>query len=139
MIRPRADHDAMRGKRTAAKDIDDYIAGFPADVQRVLRQMRATIRKAVPGAVETIKYQIPTFTLGGRNVVHFAAFQEHVGLYPAPRGAEEFKAVLSAYEGGKGTVRFPLGEPLPVALITRMAKFLVKRDRARAAAKVRKK
>lgn len=114
--------------RKAARDIDEYIAGFPKDVQKILQKIRTTIRKAAPGAEEAIRYQIPTFTLNG-NLIHFAAFKNHIGLYPAPRGAQEFKSVLSRYEGGKGTVRFPLDEPIPFALITRIVKFRVKANR----------
>lgn len=103
-------------------------------MQKILRKIRMTIRKAAPGAEETISYQIPTFTLHG-NLIHFAAFKNHIGMYPAPRGAREFKSELSRYEGGKGTVRFPLDEPIPFALITRIVKFRVKENLKRAKAK----
>jgi len=109
--------------RTAPKDIDDYIAGFPPAVRKKLEQIRATIQKAVPDADEAISYQIPTFRLNGKNLIHFAAFQQHIGLYPAPRGDEAFREELSKYEGGKGTVQFPLDKPIPVALIRRIVKF----------------
>jgi uncharacterized protein YdhG (YjbR/CyaY superfamily) len=115
--------------RTAARDIDEYIAGFPADVQRVLEQVRATIRKAAPRAEEAIKYQIPTFVLDGRNLIHFAAYARHIGVYPAPRGSEAFREELAAYAGGKGTVRFPLEEKLPVDLIRRIVKFRMEENR----------
>jgi uncharacterized protein YdhG (YjbR/CyaY superfamily) len=124
----------MKTSRTAPKDMDAYIAGFPADVQKILKKIRMTIRKAAPGAKEAITYQIPTFTLNG-NLIHFAAFKKHIGLYPAPRGSEAFKKALSAYEGGKGTVRFPLDEPIPLGLISRIVKFRVKENRERAEAK----
>jgi uncharacterized protein YdhG (YjbR/CyaY superfamily) len=127
----------MRTKQAAPEDIDEYIAGFPKDVQAILEKIRMTIRKAAPEAEETISYQIPTFTLHG-NLVHFAAFKNHVGLYPAPRGHETFKDELSAYEGGKGTVRFPLDKPIPFALITRIVKFRVKKNLERAKAKGKK-
>ena len=91
----------MRTKETAAKDIDEYIADFPSDIQKILEKIRRTIRKAAPDAKEAIKYQIPTFVLNG-NLVHFAAFKNHIGLYPTPNGIEEFKDELSAYESGKG-------------------------------------
>lgn len=112
-------------KTAPAKDIDDYIAGFPKNVQKLLEQVRKTIRKAAPDAEEAIKYQIPTFTLNGTNLVHFAAFKEHIGFYPAPRAIEEFKDELADYEGAKGTVRFPLDKPIPHDLIARMVKFRV--------------
>jgi uncharacterized protein YdhG (YjbR/CyaY superfamily) len=111
-----------------ARTIDEYIAGFPSDVQKLLEKIRTTIHKAAPDAEEAIKYQIPTFVLNG-NLVHFAAFKNHIGFYPAPRAIEEFKEEFAAYEGAKGTVRFPLDEPLPVELITRMVKFRVEQQR----------
>lgn len=112
-------------QNTLAKNIDEYIASFPADVRKKLEEMRATIKKAAPEAEETISYAIPTFKLKG-NLVHFAAFKNHIGFYPAPKGIEAFKKELSAYEGGKGTVQFPLDKPLPLALISKIVKFRVK-------------
>lgn len=128
----------MPAKRKPPATIDEYIAGFPEDVQTVLEKIRATIRKAAPSAQEKISYQIPTFTLHG-NLIHFAAFKKHVGLYPAPRGAEEFKQELTAYAGGKGTVQFPLDKRLPLGLISRIVKYRVKQNLARAATKHQKK
>lgn len=122
----------MATMRGAPRDIDEYIAGFPNDVQAILQKVRATIRKAAPDAEEAIRYQIPTFTLNG-NLIHFAAFKTHIGLYPAPRAIEAFKDELSAYAGGKGTVRFPLDEPIPLGLIGRIVKFRVKESLERAA------
>lgn len=127
----------MRAKLTALKDIDEYIAGFPNDVQQILEKIRMTIRKAAPDAEETIKYQMPTFTLNG-NLVHFAAFKKHIGFYPAPRGIEMFKAELSVYEGAKSTVRFPLDKPIPFDLISKIVKFRVKKNLERAGAKGKK-
>jgi uncharacterized protein YdhG (YjbR/CyaY superfamily) len=124
----------MRTKATTPKDIDEYIARFPRDVQERLEQIRKTVKKAAPDAKEAITYQIPTFTLHG-NLVHFAAFKEHIGFYPAPRGNEQFRQELSAYEGGKGTVRFPLDKPIPFDLISKMVKFRVEEDVKRAEAK----
>jgi uncharacterized protein YdhG (YjbR/CyaY superfamily) len=98
-----------------------------------------TVRKAVPDAEEKISYQIPTFTLKGKYLVYFAAYKNHIGLYPAPRGVEKFKKELSAYEGGKGTVRFPLDKPIPFGLIERIVKFRVKENQERAKAKAKKK
>jgi uncharacterized protein YdhG (YjbR/CyaY superfamily) len=128
--------DTMRTNQTAPKSIDEYIAGFPAYVQSILEEIRMTIRKAAPGAQETIKYRMPTFTLEG-NLVHFAAFKGHIGLYPAPTGVEEFKDELSRYEGGKGSVRFPLDEPIPFDLIGRIVMFRVKENLERAKARKR--
>ena len=116
-------------RRATPENVDSYIAGFPAAVQKILQRMRATIKKAAPDAEETISYQIPAFTLRGRYLVYFAGFKNHVSLYPAPRGVERFKKELSAYEGGKGTVRFPLDEPVPFGLIGRIVKFKVKENR----------
>jgi uncharacterized protein YdhG (YjbR/CyaY superfamily) len=124
----------MKRSRTAPQDIDQYIAGFPPAVRAKLTRLRAAIRKAAPQAKEAIKYQMPTFTQHG-NLVHFAAYQHHIGFYPAPRAIERFKEELSAYEGSKGTVRFPLDKPVPVGLIGRIVKFRVQQDRERAAAR----
>jgi uncharacterized protein YdhG (YjbR/CyaY superfamily) len=118
---------AMTMKGTQAENIDEYIAGFPKNVQKMLNEMRATIRKAAPEAGEAIKYAIPTFTLKG-NLVHFAAFKNHIGFYPAPRAIEAFKKELSAYDGSKGAIQFPLDKPLPLALITRIVKYRVKQS-----------
>ena len=108
------------------KDIDEYIAEFPIDVQKVLQKIRLTIRNAAPDATEAISYQIPTFRLSGKNVIHFAAFKTHIGLYPAPRGVAEFDEELANYKGGKGTVQFPLDKPIPYELITRIMKFRIR-------------
>lgn len=127
----------MKPNQAPAKDIDEYIAGFPEDVQEILEKIRRTIRDAAPDAAETIKYLIPTFTLKG-NLVHFAAFKKHIGFYPAPRAIEAFKDELSVYEGAKGTVRFPLDEPIPFDLIHRIVKFRAKENLERAEAKGKK-
>src|SRR5690606_5500142 len=114
--------------------IDEYIMGFPAPVQEVLQELRAVIQKAAPDARETINYQIPTFVLHG-NLVHFAAFKHHIGFYPTPSGIEAFEAELSAYEGAKGSVKFPIEKPLPFDLISRIVAYRVKENLARAQAK----
>ena len=128
----------MKTKQTKPTTIDKYIAGFPLDVQEILQKIRVTIRKAAPQAEETIKYQMPTFTLHG-NLVHFAAFKNHIGFYPVPTGIEAFKRELAAYEGGKGSVQFPLDKPIPYSLISKIVKFRVKENLAKAAAKGKKK
>jgi uncharacterized protein YdhG (YjbR/CyaY superfamily) len=127
----------MKARRKAARDIDEYIAAFPDDVQKRLQKLRATIRKAAPDAEEAIKYQIPTFLLNG-NLVHFAAFTHHIGFYPAPRGKDAFKEALAGYDGGKGTVQFPLDRPIPSALITKIVKFRVEENMQKAPAKRKK-
>lgn len=106
--------------------IDEYIATFPKDVQRILEEVRHTIHKAAPGVAEKISYQMPTFTLNGRYLVYFAAWKHHVGFYALPSGHAAFKKELAPYKGAKGSVRFPLDEPMPLALIGRMVKFRVK-------------
>ena len=125
----------MKSKSRIAKNIDEYIAAFPGEVQEILEQIRVTIKRAAPGVEEKISYQIPTFTLKGDYLIYFAAYKKHVGLYPAPRGSEEFRKELSAYEGGKGTVRFPLDRPIPFGLIRRIVKFRIKQNLERARGK----
>jgi len=110
--------------QTVAKDIDQYISGFPPEVQAILNQVRATIHQAAPEAKETIKYAIPTFELQG-NLVHFAAFQKHLGFYPVPSGMAAFEQELAAYKQGKGSVQFPLNQAMPLDLITRIVQFRV--------------
>jgi len=117
----------MNPSQAAPRDIDEYIAGFPENVRELLQKLRMTIREAAPDAEEAIKYRMPTFTLNG-NLVHFAAFKKHIGFYPAPRGIEEFKDELSAYKGAKGSVQFPLGEPIPFELVSRIVKFRVRNN-----------
>jgi len=129
----------MRTKQTAPKNIDEYIAGFPNDVQEILEKIRMTIRKAAPDAEETISYQIPTFTLKGKYLVYFAAYKKHIGFYPAPTGIEKFKNELSIYGSAKGTLKFPLDKPIPFGLISKIVKFRVKENLARAEAKGKKK
>jgi len=127
----------MSALRIAYKDVDAYIAAYPKPVQRMLQQVRRTIRKAAPEAKETISYRIPAYMLNGP-LIYFAAFDDHFSLYPAPRGAAEFKKELAGYKGGKGTVQFPLDKPLPLGLITRIVKFRMKENMARAAGKGKK-
>jgi uncharacterized protein YdhG (YjbR/CyaY superfamily) len=115
--------------------IDDYISGFPEETRAVLEQIRAVIKKTVPNSQETLSYGIPTFKLNGSYVIYFAGFKYHVSLYPAPRENEAFKKEFSAYKGGKGTVQFPLGRPLPLGLITRIVKFGLKENLKRTAGK----
>jgi uncharacterized protein YdhG (YjbR/CyaY superfamily) len=111
-------------KSQHANDIDTYIASFPPAVQELLNAMRDTIRKAAPQAEETIKYAIPTFTLNG-NLVHFAAFKNHIGFYPAPSGIEAFEKEVAPYFAGKGSLNFPFDKPLPLSLVKKIVKFRV--------------
>jgi uncharacterized protein YdhG (YjbR/CyaY superfamily) len=120
------------------KNIDEYIAVFPEDVQAILQRIRATIREEAPGAVEAISYQMPTFKLNG-NLVHFAAFKEHIGFYPTPSGTEKFQEELTPYKGGKGSIRFPLDRPIPYNLIREIVRFRVQENLAKATAKGKKK
>lgn len=112
------------------KTIDEYIAMFPEDVQRILNELRQTIKEAAPEAQETINYQMPTFTLNG-NLVHFAAFQNHIGFYPTPSGIEAFKNELSLYKGAKGSVQFPIDQPLPLSLIRKIVEYRVQENLTR--------
>lgn len=108
-------------------DIDNYIKKFPSDVQVLLNKMRMSIRKAAPEAEETMKYGIPTFVLNG-NLVHFGGFKKHIGFYPAPSGIKKFKKELSIYKNSKGAVHFPLGEPIPFDLVTKIVEFRAKEN-----------
>jgi uncharacterized protein YdhG (YjbR/CyaY superfamily) len=124
----------MADMKASSKSIDSYIAGFPQDIQIKLNKVRVTIQEAAPEAEETINYGIPTFTLKG-NLVHFAAFKNHIGFYPAPSGIEKFKKELSVYKGAKGSVQFPLDQPIPLDLICQIVKFRVKENLERAETK----
>jgi uncharacterized protein YdhG (YjbR/CyaY superfamily) len=128
----------MGTDQTAPKTIDEYIAGFPPEVQEILEKVRTAIREAAPGAEETISYQVPTFTLKG-NLVHFAAWNKHIGFYPTSTGTEKFRNELSVYDGAKGSVRFPLDKPIPFDLIGEIVKFRVEENLERAALKGKKK
>lgn len=111
-------------KKNIPADIDQYIAGFPEEIQKILRKLRSTIKKAAPFAAEAIKYGIPTFVLNG-NLVHFAANKNHTGFYPAPSGIKKFKDSLFSYHTSKGAIQFPFDQPLPYSLISQIVKFRV--------------
>ena len=113
--------------RIKYNNVDAYIADFPEDIQKLLEQVRATIRKSAPEAEETISYAIPTFKLNG-NLVHFAGFRNHIGFYPTASGIEAFKKELSAFRSAKGSVQFPIDKSIPVDLISRIVKFRVKEN-----------
>jgi len=119
-------------------EIDIYISSFPKEIQILLEQVRKTIRQAAPEATETIKYAMPTFVLNG-NLVHFAAFKNHIGFYPVPSGIEAFKKELSIYKQGKGSVQFPLDQPIPVELIAKIVKFRVTENQRKVNLKTAKK
>ncbi|MFT8322742.1 MAG: DUF1801 domain-containing protein [Bacillus sp. (in: firmicutes)] len=125
-------------KKTKFESIDEYIVTFSPDVQDILNRLRRVIKEAVPEAEEKISYQMPTFVWHG-NLVHFAAYNKHIGFYPTPNGISAFQQELSAYKGGKGSVQFPLEEPLPYELITKIVKFRVEENRKKAEAKLKKK
>jgi uncharacterized protein YdhG (YjbR/CyaY superfamily) len=116
--------------RPTAKTIDEYIAGFPPGTRTLLQQVRAVCREEAPDAIETISYAIPTFDLAGRHLCHFAAFKSHLSFFPTGQGADAFADELKAYKGGRGTVQFPFGEPLPEDLIRRMVRYRVERVEA---------
>ena len=117
----------VAASRHAFKTIDEYINTFPEGVQRILNELWQTIKEAAPEAEETINYQMPTFTLNG-NLVHFAAFKNHIGFYPTPRGIEAFEKELSRYKGAKGSVQIPIHEPLRLPLIRRIVEYRVKEN-----------
>ncbi|MFE7802143.1 iron chaperone [Nocardia sp. NPDC057440] len=108
-------------------NIDAYIKSFPEDVAAVLTEIRRTITGVLPDATEAIAYDIPTFQRNGHNVVHFAGWKKHVSLYPIPDGDAAFELEIAPYRAGKGTVKFPLGEPIPYDLVARIAAMLAER------------
>lgn len=113
----------MEGKITY-ESIDDYISKFPPEIQEILSTIRKVIKEAAPDAKEKISYQMPTFELHG-NLVHFAAFKNHIGFYPTPNGIDAFKEELSVYKGAKGSIQFPLNQPMPYELISKIVKYRV--------------
>ena len=128
----------MDSQKRAFNSIDEYIATFPPDMRARLEAMRAAIRAAAPDAVERISYQMPTFAQDG-NLVHFAALKDGIGFYPTSSGIVAFQDELARYNGSKGAVRFPNGEPLPLELITRIVRHRVAENLTRAAARAQAK
>jgi len=120
--------------KTNFQAIDEYIATFPKETQKILNEIRETIKTAAPDAEEKISYQMPTFYLNG-NLIHFAAFKNHIGIYPTPSGTEAFKRELSKYQGAKGSVRLPIDEPMPLKLIAKIVKFRVAENTKKVKAK----
>jgi len=127
----------MKSDANVPNSIDEYIANFPKEVQKKLKELRTVIKAAAPEAEEKISYQMPTFALKG-NLVHFAAYRNHIGFYPTPSGIDQFKDELSAYKGSKGSVQFPIDQPIPLGLISRIVKLRVKENMEKAAAKGKK-
>jgi uncharacterized protein YdhG (YjbR/CyaY superfamily) len=121
-------------KSETCKDIDEYINSQPTEIKEILIEMRTTIRNCAPKAEEKISYQMPTFYLHG-NLVHFAAYKNHVGFYPGPSGLKEFPVEVAMYKNTKGAVQFPYSKPLPLNLIKKIVRFRVKENMARFAAK----
>jgi uncharacterized protein YdhG (YjbR/CyaY superfamily) len=128
----------MDSKKTTFNTIDEYIAAFAPETQKLLKEVRTVIKKAAPEAEEKISYQMPTFFLKG-NLVHFAAHKNHIGFYPAPSGIQAFESELSKYESSKGAVQFPMDKPLPLKLIGKIVKFRVAENLKKAEAKSRRK
>ena len=117
----------MKPNTPVVQNVDEYIASFPKDIQKLLKQLRTTIRKAAPQTEETISYQMPAYNLYGK-VVYFAAYEKHIGFYPMPSAIENFKKELAGYKTSKGTVQFPLDKPLPLVLIAKITAFRVKEN-----------
>ena len=115
----------MKAREKRFETIDEYIAAFPRNVQDILEELRRVIRESAPESEETISYGIPTFDLNGRHLVHFAAYKNHIGFYPTSSGITHFKKELSRYELSRGTVRFPINEPIPFDLIRKIVKYRV--------------
>jgi len=109
-------------------NVDDYIAGFPEKTREILQQVRQTIKKTAPQSGEKISYGIPTFIMNDTYLIYFAGYKKHISTYPAPRSSKEFKKELSQYQGGKGTVQFPLDKPIPFELIRRITKFRLREN-----------
>jgi uncharacterized protein YdhG (YjbR/CyaY superfamily) len=120
-----------RGMAQHFNSVDEYIAQFPGDVQDILQEVRRRCHAAVPGSGEMISYGIPTVTLGGKYVVYFAGWAHHISVYPVPSGDDTFQAEIAPFRAAKGTLKFPLGKPLPYGLIERTAAFLLAERRGR--------
>jgi len=108
-----------------AKTVDEYISKYPSEIQELLNQMRNTIREAAPGANESISYGMPAYKLNKKLLVYFAAFKNHIGFYATPSGHSKFSKELAKYKQGKGSVQFPISEPLPIELIKQITLFRV--------------
>ena len=127
----------MEENKITAKSIDEYISNFPPEIQELLKMLRKVIKDSAPDATETISYQMPTFVLHG-NLVHFAAYKNHIGFYPTPNGINAFKQELSGYKTSKGAVQFPIGKSIPYGLISKIVKFRVSENKSKAEGKIKK-
>ena len=119
----------MKSTKARFQSMDEYIATFPEETQKILGELRATIKAAVPEAGETISYGIPTFTLNGKYLIYFAGWKKHISIYPIPIGTEAFNKQVSQYVEGKGTLKFPMDKPLPLKLITKIVRLRVNENR----------
>lgn len=128
----------MEENQVNCESIDEYILKFSPEVQTILESLRKVIKESAPGAEEKMSYQMPTFALHG-NLVHFAAYKNHIGFYPTPSGIDTFREELAEYKGAKGSVKFPIGEPLPNELISKIVKFRFAENIKRAEEKTKKK
>ena len=128
----------MKENKTTYQSIDEYILQFSPEIQEILKMLRKVIKEAAPDAEEKISWQMPTFTLHG-NLVHFAAYKNHIGFYPAPSGIDAFKDELSEYKGAKGSIQFPFKKPMPYELISKIVKFRVAENIKNAEDKLKKK
>ena len=129
----------MDTNQTDPSNIDEYIVTFPKDVQVILEKIRATIKAAVPDAEEIISYNMPTFTLNGRYLIYFAAYKQHIGMYPIPTGDAAFNAEISPYTTGKGTLKLPFDKPIPFDLIGKIVKLQAQANAGRVVAKRKRK
>jgi len=129
----------MESNKVSFHSIDEYIATFPEEIQKILEELRGTIKAAAPYTEEKISYNIPTFTLNGKYLVYFAGWKKHISMYPIPSGNEAFNKEISQYIEGKGTLKFPIDKPLPLELITKIVKFRVAENLKNADSKSSKK
>lgn len=122
----------MKSKKVTFKSVDEYIGTFPEDIQKILEELRGTIKAAAPEAEETISYNIPTFKMNGRYLIYFAGWKNHISLYPIPVGSETFNKQIAKYVEGKGTLKFPINKPLPLKLINKIVKLKLAENQKRA-------
>jgi uncharacterized protein YdhG (YjbR/CyaY superfamily) len=129
----------MKNNKAGFASVDEYIGTFPKDIQKILEEVRRTIKAAAPDAREKISYQIAAFELNGKNLIHFAGWKNHISMYPIPSGSAAFNKKVSKYAAGKGTLQFPLDKPLPLKLITEIVKLRIEDNLAKAEIKSGKK
>jgi uncharacterized protein YdhG (YjbR/CyaY superfamily) len=129
----------MKNNKAGFASVDEYIGTFPKDIQKILEEVRRTIKAAAPDAREKISYQIAAFELNGKNLIHFAGWKNHISMYPIPSGSDAFNKKVSKYAAGKGTLQFPLDKPLPLKLITEIVKLRIEDNLAKAEIKSGKK